>query len=105
MNVEWQGQQRRHDASFVSNDHVGRQEIPHTTTLLRNTLEQLRVEHLATIETPTLIVQGERDPFGSRDEVAGYKLSLRDCKPWDARMRQHADAVTPSVSPTLHVPF
>jgi predicted alpha/beta-hydrolase family hydrolase len=37
--------------------------------------EQLRVEHLKTIKTPTLIVQGERDPFGSRDEVAGYKLA------------------------------
>jgi predicted alpha/beta-hydrolase family hydrolase len=39
--------------------------------------EQLRVEHLKTIKTPTLIVQGERDPFGTRQEVAGYKLSKR----------------------------
>jgi predicted alpha/beta-hydrolase family hydrolase len=37
--------------------------------------EQLRVEHLATIKAPTLIVQGDRDAFGSREEVAGYKLS------------------------------
>jgi predicted alpha/beta-hydrolase family hydrolase len=37
--------------------------------------ERLRVEHLQTIKTPTLIVQGERDPFGNRQEVAGYKLS------------------------------
>ena len=37
--------------------------------------DQLRVEHLQTIRTPTLILQGERDPFGNRDEVAGYKLS------------------------------
>jgi predicted alpha/beta-hydrolase family hydrolase len=37
--------------------------------------DQLRVEHLKTIKTPTLIVQGERDPFGGRDEVAGYELS------------------------------
>ncbi len=37
--------------------------------------QQLRVEHLRTIRTPTLIVQGERDPFGSREEVAGYQLS------------------------------
>src|SRR5262245_60249440 len=36
---------------------------------------QLRVEHLQTIKTPTLILQGERDPFGNREEVAGYKLS------------------------------
>ena len=37
--------------------------------------DQLRVEHLQTIKTPTLIVQGERDPFGTREEVARYKLS------------------------------
>jgi predicted alpha/beta-hydrolase family hydrolase len=37
--------------------------------------DQLRVEHLEAIKTPTLILQGERDPFGSRNEVAGYKLS------------------------------
>lgn len=37
--------------------------------------EKLRVEHLQSIETPTLIVQGERDPFGNVAEVAGYKLS------------------------------
>lgn len=37
--------------------------------------EQLRVEHLRTIRTPTLIVQGERDPFGNREEVQKYKLS------------------------------
>jgi predicted alpha/beta-hydrolase family hydrolase len=39
--------------------------------------ERLRVEHLLTIKTPTLIVQGERDSFGSREEVAGYELSRR----------------------------
>ena len=37
--------------------------------------DKLRVEHLEKIKTPTLIVQGERDPFGSREEVEGYKLS------------------------------
>jgi predicted alpha/beta-hydrolase family hydrolase len=37
--------------------------------------DRLRVEHLGSIKTPTLILQGERDPFGSREEVAGYKLS------------------------------
>lgn len=37
--------------------------------------EKLRVEHLQTLRIPTLIVQGERDPFGNRDEVAGYNLS------------------------------
>jgi predicted alpha/beta-hydrolase family hydrolase len=37
--------------------------------------ENQRTAHLADLETPTLIVQGERDPFGGRDEVAGYRLS------------------------------
>src|SRR5947209_18352568 len=37
--------------------------------------DKLRVAHLRTIKTPTLIVQGERDPFGSREEVAEYELS------------------------------
>lgn len=37
--------------------------------------EVLRTAHLAELRTPTLIVQGERDPFGTRDEVASYALS------------------------------
>ena len=36
---------------------------------------QLRTAHLAELTTPALIVQGTRDPFGTRDEVASYKLS------------------------------
>ena len=43
--------------------------------------EQLRTEHLKSIKTPTLIVQGERDPFGNRQEVAGYKLSKQRPSP------------------------
>lgn len=35
----------------------------------------VRTAHLRVIETPTLIVQGERDPYGTREEVAGYQLS------------------------------
>ncbi|MBA2356397.1 MAG: alpha/beta fold hydrolase [Acidobacteria bacterium] len=31
--------------------------------------EQLRVDHLSAIRVPLLVVQGERDPFGSPDEV------------------------------------
>lgn len=34
-----------------------------------------RVEHLETVRTPMLILQGERDPFGSRAEVEGYTFS------------------------------
>ena len=37
--------------------------------------ETLRVAHLETLASPGLIVQGERDPLGSRDEVLGYRLS------------------------------
>jgi hypothetical protein len=36
--------------------------------------ERLRTAHLAELRTPTLIVQGTRDPFGSPEEVAGYAL-------------------------------
>lgn len=36
---------------------------------------QLRTEHLSSLCTPTLIVQGERDSFGRRDEVEGYSLA------------------------------
>lgn len=37
--------------------------------------DRLRTEHLATLSTPMLICQGERDPFGRREEVEGYRLS------------------------------
>jgi hypothetical protein len=37
--------------------------------------DRLRIAHLATLRTPALILQGERDPFGTRAEVAGYPLS------------------------------
>jgi uncharacterized protein len=37
--------------------------------------DRLRVEHLRALTTPTLILQGERDPFGNREDVAGYTLS------------------------------
>lgn len=37
--------------------------------------ERLRVEHLRDLKTPTLIVQGERDAFGSKCELAAYELS------------------------------
>jgi uncharacterized protein len=37
--------------------------------------DRLRVEHLQSIKTPMLIVQGDRDPFGNREEVGRCKLS------------------------------
>lgn len=39
--------------------------------------EQLRTRHLAALATPTLICQGTRDEFGTREEVAQYALSDR----------------------------
>jgi predicted alpha/beta-hydrolase family hydrolase len=37
--------------------------------------DRLRTRHLEGLRTPTLIVQGTRDPFGTQDELEGYALS------------------------------
>jgi predicted alpha/beta-hydrolase family hydrolase len=37
--------------------------------------EKLRTAHLEKLTVKTLICQGTRDPFGTEDEVAAYKLS------------------------------
>ncbi|QJU55773.1 alpha/beta family hydrolase [Herbiconiux sp. KACC 21604] len=37
--------------------------------------EKLRTAHLAELRTPTLILQGTRDPFGTVEQVPGYALS------------------------------
>jgi predicted alpha/beta-hydrolase family hydrolase len=37
--------------------------------------KKLRVAHLEHLKTPALILQGERDAFGTREEVASYQLS------------------------------
>jgi uncharacterized protein len=71
--------------------------------------ERLRTEHLETIKTPTLILQGERDPFGKRDEVEAYSLSdavqlhwLADgdhgFKPRKASGRTEADGIEEAVA-------
>ncbi|ETX28073.1 alpha/beta fold hydrolase [Roseivivax isoporae] len=39
--------------------------------------DRLRTAHLGALATPTLICQGTRDPFGTREEVARYPLSDR----------------------------
>lgn len=44
--------------------------------------ERLRTEHLATMKTPTLILQGERDPFGTKAEVEGYELASAIAVQW-----------------------
>lgn len=44
--------------------------------------EVLRTAHLETLKTKTLICQGTRDPFGTRDEVGGYTLSSQIKLAW-----------------------
>lgn len=39
--------------------------------------EQLRTAHLKDLKTPTLICQGTRDEFGTKEQVPGYELSDR----------------------------
>ena len=43
--------------------------------------QNLRIDHLKELRTPTIICQGDRDPFGKREEVEGYPLSasIRFC--------------------------
>ena len=36
--------------------------------------ERMRTQHLMTLKTRALIIQGTRDPFGGRDEIATYGL-------------------------------
>lgn len=42
----------------------------------------LRTAHLATLRTPTLVLQGERDEFGTPAEVATYGLSAQVRLQW-----------------------
>jgi predicted alpha/beta-hydrolase family hydrolase len=44
--------------------------------------DKTRTEHLQGLKTHALIVQGTRDPFGSRDDVAKYVLSPRIRLAW-----------------------
>lgn len=37
--------------------------------------DRLRIAHLSELRTPALLVQGTRDPFGTRDEVERVRLS------------------------------
>jgi predicted alpha/beta-hydrolase family hydrolase len=43
---------------------------------------QLRTAHLQVLGTPTLILQGERDPMGNRAEVERYELSRKIGVEW-----------------------
>ncbi len=44
--------------------------------------DRLRTAHLADFDKPTLICQGERDPFGNLSEVSEYQLSKRISIHW-----------------------
>ena len=44
--------------------------------------EKTRIAHLGKLETPALILQGTRDPFGSPEEVASYPLSASIAVRW-----------------------
>ena len=44
--------------------------------------EKLRTEHFRDIRIPAMIVQGERDTFGNKEEVKGMKLPRRIKKCW-----------------------
>ena len=44
--------------------------------------DRLRTDHLKSLKTPALICQGERDPFGTADEVPAYGLSARIAYYW-----------------------
>ncbi|MDD0974689.1 alpha/beta family hydrolase [Pseudomonas fontis] len=73
--------------------------------------EKPRVAHLAELQTPTLIVQGERDALGNRQTVEGYVLSPaievlwlvagdHDLKPLKASgftQAQHLDAAVSAI--------
>ncbi len=44
--------------------------------------DELRTEHLKELRCPALIVQGERDPFGSRAEIENIRLSHQIAFAW-----------------------
>ena len=44
--------------------------------------EKLRTKHLQDLQTAALFIQGTRDPFGTREDVAGYRLSPRIVLHW-----------------------
>ncbi|HUP45932.1 MAG TPA: alpha/beta family hydrolase [Thermoanaerobaculia bacterium] len=44
--------------------------------------DRLRTEHLRSIATPALILQGTRDPFGTPEEVATYGLAPNVTVAW-----------------------
>jgi hypothetical protein len=66
--------------------------------------ERPRTGHLRALGTPTLICQGTRDPFGTREDVSGYELSDRIELLWiedgdhDLRPRKQVTGVSPAAA-------
>ncbi len=44
--------------------------------------QKLRTQHLESLQTSSLFLQGERDSLGNREEVSGYKLSSSITLEW-----------------------
>ncbi|MCQ4261225.1 alpha/beta hydrolase [Stutzerimonas stutzeri] len=75
-----------------------------------------RVVHLAALQTPTLVIQGERDTLGNRETVEQYKLSpaislywlaaadhdLKPLKRSGLTHDQHLDSAADAVAAFLH---
>lgn len=67
-------------------------------------LDKTRIDHLPALKAPMLVCQGERDPFGTREQVAGYALGRHvsfcwlpdgdhDLKPRRASGHAHRDNI------------
>jgi hypothetical protein len=67
---------------------------------------KLRTAHLETLATPMLVLQGERDPFGTRDDVSGYRLSPQIRVEWipdgDHSLKPRAKSGTTERQNLLH---
>ncbi len=76
-------------ASLIADDAYGRGDIAGLVCLgypfhPTGKPEQLRTAHLENLKCPALIVQGDRDPFGTRAEVEGYSLASNITVEWIA---------------------
>jgi len=67
---------------------------------------KLRTAHLEKLTTPMLVLQGERDVFGTRDDVAGYQLSPQIRIEWipdgDHSLKPRAKSGTTECENLLH---
>jgi predicted alpha/beta-hydrolase family hydrolase len=67
---------------------------------------KLRTAHLERLTTPMLVLQGERDPFGTRGDVAGYQLSAQIRIEWipdgDHSLKPRAKSGTTERQNLLH---